>query len=142
MLRRLAGRCPPRGRIPLGAALRGIDAPTLRRFAGRCPPRGRTPLGAALRGIDVPMLPTTRESSDLVEGIGDDFSADGEHTHIQAMLVLTAVGLVGQALHTRHVLHALQNQIARLGVQGQVNTQGIGSTLAGVIIGRGTYATK
>jgi len=32
-LRRFAGRCPPRGLIPLGAALRGIVTPTLRRFA-------------------------------------------------------------------------------------------------------------
>jgi cytochrome c-type biogenesis protein CcmH len=32
-LRRFAGRCPPRGLIPLGTALRGILAPTLRRVA-------------------------------------------------------------------------------------------------------------
>ena len=55
-LRRLAGRCPPRGLIPLGAARREIVAPTLRRFAGRCPPRGLIPLGAARREIVAPTL--------------------------------------------------------------------------------------
>ncbi|GAA6142815.1 hypothetical protein NBRC116584_26330 [Hydrogenophaga sp. 5NK40-0174] len=77
-----AGRCPPRGLIRLGAALRRIGlaptfrrlrgslppgarvspwggppakllAPTLRRYEGRCPPRGLIRLGATLRRIAV-----------------------------------------------------------------------------------------
>ncbi len=55
-LRRCAGRCPPRGLNPLGAARRGFVTPTLRRCAGRCPPRGLNPLGAALRGFVTPTL--------------------------------------------------------------------------------------
>ena len=58
------------------------------------------------------------------------------------MLVVRPVGLVGRALLFGYILHALQNQITRLRMQGQVNAQSLGCALAGVVIGRGSNATK
>ncbi len=54
-LRRLAGRCPPRGLISLGAAQREILAPTLRHFAGRCAGQ-RAPFSGAAKQLGAAIL--------------------------------------------------------------------------------------
>ena len=58
------------------------------------------------------------------------------------MLVVRPVGLKRLACLACDVLHTLADQVARLGVEHQIEAQRAGRTLAGVVVRRGTNAAE
>ena len=75
------------------------------------------------------MFPNPK-SRDLIVGIGDDSSADGEHSHIEAMHVIGSVRFIRHSLLMREFPHALKDQVTCLGMQFESDAQSGCGTLA------------
>ena len=78
----------------------------------------------------------------LVVRVGNDFGTDRKHAHVQAVNVVGSIRLVNGTLLTGGVLHALADKRLSLRMQGQFHTQGTCRALAGVVVWRGTDATR
>ena len=80
------------------------------------------------------------EARDLVVRVGHDLRPRRKHAHVQPVHVVGAVGLEGLPLLGGHVAHALQDQLARLGVKHQLGAERRGGALPRVVVGGGADA--